>query len=205
MWEMKLTHSLCPWIDEYRWIPVTSERKAVQMHVGISQIAKERICWSVGTNTPTSKLNLIFNAYLIVFINQKLFHTFLIIYCSDVQPADMWEHSSRRYSLVKATWVPQCSLLKHCCTVCLPFPTAVYPEDSVKESSLSSVSASHQNFNFLLERVFLCMLTNVCFDRFLYIVFSASFGSLTTQWRVLNGLLMLPSSYIIPNIPGTLK
>lgn len=175
------------------------------MHVGISQIAKERICRSVGGKTHTSKFNLIFKAYLIVFINQKLFHTFLIIYCSDVQPADTWEHSSRRYSLVKAMWVPQCSLLKNCCTVYLPFATAVYPEDSVKESSLSSVSPSHQNFNLLLERVLLCALTDVCFDRFLYLVFSAYFGSLTTQWKVLNGLLMLPSYYTIPNIPGTLK
>lgn len=117
----------------------------------------------------------------------------------------MYSQLIRRYSLVKAMWVPQCSLLKNCCTVYLPFPTAVYLEDSVKESLLSSVSPSHQNLNFLLEEVLLCVLTNVCFDRFLYIVLSASFGSLTTQWKVLNGLLMLPSSYTVPNIPGTLK
>lgn len=63
------------------------------MHVGISQIAKEKICQSVETNTPDSKFILIFKAYLILFINQKLFHTLSIIYCRDVQPDDTWEHS----------------------------------------------------------------------------------------------------------------
>lgn len=76
VWNMKLTHRLCPWIDEVYIIPVISERKLFQVHVGISQISIEWIRQSLEVNTPDSKLNLIFKAYLILFINQKLFHTF---------------------------------------------------------------------------------------------------------------------------------